>query len=291
MCAGFPSSGRADTEPLWTKQQQSPEPSEGESEHRKCKQRESLGNVTSEQPAAISAPGTVPCCLLCQVRALPLHVYGLIFSWEGFLPGSLCSNICVIHLSFGLQTFLIPTVPWGEICVGDGGDVGHPSGLSSPAFPTAAACTWDSLARDGCKHGAAASSTGAGTQPRSPERSVVEELLRNSLDKAYGKQGTALCTDWGGVQPHAPAPALQGLLVQCWYWHFTVLTWEGEVSAVSRDAMRDAAWARSETVIDEWDEEFDRGKVGAELHPEECRVVGCASTWVHSSSLCVGEKG
>uniref|UniRef100_A0A8C3KY14 Ubiquitin carboxyl-terminal hydrolase n=1 Tax=Chrysolophus pictus TaxID=9089 RepID=A0A8C3KY14_CHRPC len=160
-------------------------------------------------------------------KALPLCVYGLIFSREGFLPGSLCSlcvQTSVIHLGFGLQA-LTPTVPWGEICLGGGGDVGHPSGLSSPAFSTAA---WDSLARDGCKHGAAASSTGAGTQPRSPERSVVEELLRNSLDKAYGKQ---------------------------------VLTWEGEVSAVSRDAMRDAAWARSETVIDEWDEEFDRGKV------------------------------
>uniref|UniRef100_A0A8C9F398 ubiquitinyl hydrolase 1 n=1 Tax=Pavo cristatus TaxID=9049 RepID=A0A8C9F398_PAVCR len=141
------SSRRADTEPLWTKQQQSPEPSEGESEHRKCKRRESLGNMTSEQPAAISAP---------------------------------------------------------------------------------AVCTWDSAGRDGCKHRAAAPRAGAGTEPRSPERSVVEELLRNSLDKAYGKQ---------------------------------VLTWEGEVSAVSRDAMRDAAWARNETVIDEWDEEFDRGKV------------------------------
>ncbi|KFP59223.1 Ubiquitin carboxyl-terminal hydrolase 36, partial [Cariama cristata] len=58
--------------------------------------------------------------------------------------------------------------------------------------------------------------------------SVVEELLRNSLDKAYGKQ---------------------------------VLTWEGEVSAVSQDAIRDAASARSETVVAEWDEEFDRGKV------------------------------
>ncbi|NWU66670.1 UBP36 hydrolase, partial [Pterocles burchelli] len=57
---------------------------------------------------------------------------------------------------------------------------------------------------------------------------VVEELLRNSLDKAYGKE---------------------------------VLTWEGKISAVSQDAIRDAAWARSETVIDEWDEEFDRGKV------------------------------
>ncbi|NXV87561.1 UBP36 hydrolase, partial [Calonectris borealis] len=60
------------------------------------------------------------------------------------------------------------------------------------------------------------------------ESSVVEELLRNSLDKAYGKQ---------------------------------VLTWEGKISAVSQDAIRDAAWARNETVIDEWDEEFDRGKV------------------------------
>ncbi|NXJ55373.1 UBP36 hydrolase, partial [Spizaetus tyrannus] len=60
------------------------------------------------------------------------------------------------------------------------------------------------------------------------ESSVVEELLGNSLDKAYGKQ---------------------------------VLTWEGKISAVSQDAIRDAAWARSETVIDEWDEHFDRGKV------------------------------
>uniref|UniRef100_A0A8C3J3Z1 Ubiquitin carboxyl-terminal hydrolase n=1 Tax=Calidris pygmaea TaxID=425635 RepID=A0A8C3J3Z1_9CHAR len=41
----------------------------------------------------------------------------------------------------------------------------------------------------------------------------------------------------------------------------SILTWEGEISAVSQDAIRDAAWARSETVIDEWDEEFDRGKV------------------------------
>ncbi|NXL38686.1 UBP36 hydrolase, partial [Glaucidium brasilianum] len=58
--------------------------------------------------------------------------------------------------------------------------------------------------------------------------SVVEELLRNSLDKAYGKQ---------------------------------VLTWDGAASAVSQDAIQDATRARSETVIDEWDEEFDRGKV------------------------------
>ncbi|XP_065708585.1 ubiquitin carboxyl-terminal hydrolase 36 isoform X3 [Patagioenas fasciata] len=70
---------------------------------------------------------------------------------------------------------------------------------------------------------------GASTAPGNQgEPSVVEELLRNSLDKAYGKQ---------------------------------VLTWGGESSAVSQDAVRDAAWARSETVLDEWDQEFDRGKV------------------------------
>ncbi|KFQ76632.1 Ubiquitin carboxyl-terminal hydrolase 36, partial [Phaethon lepturus] len=62
------------------------------------------------------------------------------------------------------------------------------------------------------------------------ESSVVEELLGHSLDKAYGKQ---------------------------------VLTWEGEISAVSQDAIQDAACAQRETVVDEWDEEFDRGKVGA----------------------------
>ncbi|NXE16701.1 UBP36 hydrolase, partial [Lophotis ruficrista] len=40
-----------------------------------------------------------------------------------------------------------------------------------------------------------------------------------------------------------------------------VLTWEGETSAVSQDAMRDAAWARSKIVINEWYEELGRGKV------------------------------
>ncbi|KAM6194195.1 ubiquitin carboxyl-terminal hydrolase 36 [Sarcoramphus papa] len=97
----------------------------------------------------------------------------------------------------------------------------------------AAACTWDSQAGDGYRRSPAAPSSepgcGAGAAPGSQEESgVVEELLRNSLDKAYGNH---------------------------------VLTWEGEISAVSQDAVQDAACARNETVIDEWDEEFDRGKV------------------------------
>lgn len=40
-----------------------------------------------------------------------------------------------------------------------------------------------------------------------------------------------------------------------------VLTWDGEVSAVSRDAVQDSRLARTATVIDDWDEEVDRGKV------------------------------
>ncbi|XP_039572053.1 ubiquitin carboxyl-terminal hydrolase 36 isoform X3 [Passer montanus] len=62
----------------------------------------------------------------------------------------------------------------------------------------------------------------------SQESSVVGKLLQNSLDKAYGKE---------------------------------VLTWQGEISAVSQDAIRDTALAQSKTVIDEWDQEFDKGKV------------------------------
>ncbi|XP_068269291.1 ubiquitin carboxyl-terminal hydrolase 36 isoform X2 [Nyctibius grandis] len=107
------------------------------------------------------------------------------------------------------------------------------TGVPATDGTPAAACAWDSQAGGGHRRCPAAPSPergrGAGTAPRNQEEpSVVEELLRNSLDKAYGKQ---------------------------------VLTWEGEISAVSQDAIRDAAWARSETVIDEWDKEFDRGKV------------------------------
>lgn len=44
-----------------------------------------------------------------------------------------------------------------------------------------------------------------------------------------------------------------------------VLSWDGEVSAVSRDAIEDVRSAMCDTVIDEWDEDFDRGKVRKEL--------------------------
>lgn len=62
---------------------------------------------------------------------------------------------------------------------------------------------------------------------REREPDVVQELLKYSSDKAYGKK---------------------------------VLTWDGEVSAVSQDAVQDSRLARMATVIDDWDEEVDRGK-------------------------------
>ncbi|XP_036408319.1 ubiquitin carboxyl-terminal hydrolase 36 [Megalops cyprinoides] len=57
---------------------------------------------------------------------------------------------------------------------------------------------------------------------------VVEELLQNSADRAYGTQ---------------------------------VLSWDGGVSAISRDAIEDTRHSKHDTVIDEWDEDFDGGKV------------------------------
>ncbi|ERE69013.1 ubiquitin carboxyl-terminal hydrolase 36 [Cricetulus griseus] len=62
---------------------------------------------------------------------------------------------------------------------------------------------------------------------RDQEPDVVQELLQDSSDKAYGKK---------------------------------VLTWDGEPSAVSQDAIKDSRLARTQTVLDDWDEEFDRGK-------------------------------
>lgn len=51
-----------------------------------------------------------------------------------------------------------------------------------------------------------------------------------------------------------------------------VLSWDGEVSAVSRDAIEDVRNARCDTVIDEWDEDFDRGKVRGEMSVQSTRI-------------------
>uniref|UniRef100_A0A8C5Q3A8 ubiquitinyl hydrolase 1 n=1 Tax=Leptobrachium leishanense TaxID=445787 RepID=A0A8C5Q3A8_9ANUR len=89
---------------------------------------------------------------------------------------------------------------------------------------------WDSQIRDGYKRPAAIQSAEKAARPtwdgvkQSP---VVQELIKGSKDKAYGTQ---------------------------------VLTWDGDTSAVSRDAAYDAEDARYNRMTDEWDEEFDQGK-------------------------------
>uniref|UniRef100_A0A096LSL6 ubiquitinyl hydrolase 1 n=1 Tax=Poecilia formosa TaxID=48698 RepID=A0A096LSL6_POEFO len=103
----------------------------------------------------------------------------------------------------------------------------------------ASVVVWDSQVRDGYKRSkapAAEGSTPANTSNHvvpagwdgKKSSGVVEELLKNSTNKAYGAN---------------------------------VLGWDGEVSAVSRDAIEDVRSAMCDTVIDEWDEDFDRGKV------------------------------
>uniref|UniRef100_A0A8C3MFE3 ubiquitinyl hydrolase 1 n=1 Tax=Geospiza parvula TaxID=87175 RepID=A0A8C3MFE3_GEOPR len=111
------------------------------------------------------------------------------------------------------------------------------SGLAASTVPAAAATSPVAARASGSQAGderpslaalSPVASSWAGTAPEGHESSVVDKLLQNSLDKAYGKQ---------------------------------VLTWQGEISAVSQDAIRDTALAQSKTVIDEWDQEFDKGKV------------------------------
>ncbi|KAJ8345862.1 hypothetical protein SKAU_G00300550 [Synaphobranchus kaupii] len=125
----------------------------------------------------------------------------------------------------------------------DAGSVLPPQGGAveagkAPVSSSAAVFVWDSQVRDGYKRTQAepAVKEGGGHAPRPAPMawdgkrscSVVEELLRNSADKAYGTQ---------------------------------VLSWDGEVSALSRDAVEDTRLSKHDTVMDEWDEDFDSGKV------------------------------
>lgn len=56
------------------------------------------------------------------------------------------------------------------------------------------------------------------------------------------------------------------LLSEFFFLSHLVLSWDGDVSAISRDAIEDVRQAKRDTVIDEWDEEFDMGKVRRTLN-------------------------
>lgn len=104
---------------------------------------------------------------------------------------------------------------------------------------TATMVVWDSQVKDGYKRSQAPAADGSssgdtlacsGSSAWDGRKTsgVVDELLKNATDKAYGAN---------------------------------VLSWDGEVSAISRDAIEDVHRTKCDTVIDEWDEDFDRGKV------------------------------
>ncbi|XP_077590575.1 ubiquitin carboxyl-terminal hydrolase 36 [Stigmatopora nigra] len=99
---------------------------------------------------------------------------------------------------------------------------------------------WDGQIKDGHKRRKVPAEEPSGETParvswdgKRGGDDVVQELLHNASDKAYGA---------------------------------TVLGWDGEASAVSRDAARDDR--RAQTAIDDWDEEFDAGKVKKTKFPK-----------------------
>ncbi|XP_063312317.1 ubiquitin carboxyl-terminal hydrolase 36 [Pelobates fuscus] len=112
-----------------------------------------------------------------------------------------------------------------------GGDVSKEQKPVKEEKTSAQVYVWDSQVRDGYKRPTEMPKPEKAVRPAwdgTKESHVVQELIKGSKDKAYGKQ---------------------------------VLTWDGEASAVSRDAAYDAEDARYDRVTDEWDEDFDSGKV------------------------------
>lgn len=160
-------------------------------------------------------------------------------------------------------------------------------------FP-ATVVVWDSQVKDGYKRSvapAADGSTSDGSTRAAPvawdgkrTSSVVEELLRNASDKAYGANGemqSHICVFKCNFKENVFLKTLKGVSVLS----SLVLSWDGEVSAVSRDAIEDARDARCDTVIDEWDEDFDRGKVRGEMQHEKSHCLSVQFTRICTAAL------
>ncbi|KAJ0058126.1 hypothetical protein NL108_007412, partial [Boleophthalmus pectinirostris] len=131
---------------------------------------------------------------------------------------------------------------------------------------TAPVVLWNSQVKDGYKRSQApapvskeSQNTPTHTAPTvwdgKKSSDVVEELLKNATDKAYGANGEYNIFSF-----------IYQLLYYCkehcgeFRCFILVLSWDGESSAISKDASEDTRHAKCNTVIDEWDEEFDRGK-------------------------------
>ncbi|XP_043925653.1 ubiquitin carboxyl-terminal hydrolase 36-like [Protopterus annectens] len=108
---------------------------------------------------------------------------------------------------------------------------------------------WDNYARDKSRQSSSATVDEASEQEPNrkwnkcnwdgrKESKVVQELLKYSSDKAYGTE---------------------------------VRTWDGAASSVTHDAVHYAKNARNYTVIDEWDEEFDSGRVKNNKKPKRIK--------------------
>jgi len=131
---------------------------------------------------------------------------------------------------------------------------------------------WDSQVKDGYKRSQVPAADGSESDPTraapvagggETTGGVVEELLRNSTDKAYGANGeTRGESDLLSSNALAICSTAMDLYtIYRFALSCLVLSWDGEASAISRDAAQDVRHAKCDTVIDEWDEDFDRGKV------------------------------
>uniref|UniRef100_A0A669D8G8 Ubiquitin carboxyl-terminal hydrolase n=1 Tax=Oreochromis niloticus TaxID=8128 RepID=A0A669D8G8_ORENI len=189
-----------------------------------------LGNITSEATSTMSPPPAKKLALSAKkVNVILIHSSCLTssFPWSDqlFYFCAECDSLHFENVRFNHSSVFISNLLCFFV-------------LFCFSQLPATVVVWDSQVKDGYKRSvapAADGSTSDGSTRAAPVAwdgkkmsSVVEELLRNASDKAYGAN---------------------------------VLSWDGEVSAVSRDAIEDARDARCDTVIDEWDEDFDRGKV------------------------------
>uniref|UniRef100_A0A8D3CSI2 ubiquitinyl hydrolase 1 n=1 Tax=Scophthalmus maximus TaxID=52904 RepID=A0A8D3CSI2_SCOMX len=85
---------------------------------------------------------------------------------------------------------------------------------------------------------------------------ATERLVEGSLVRRTSLEVSPICRKYGdSMEIH------YNCFIHFVFLSNLVLSWDGEVSAISKDAIEDVRHAKNDAVIDEWDEDFDRGKV------------------------------